>query len=96
MGNTETLVFTHHKRYNNKARKTVSVIHKVLQDIFNEQSFSILVPGLSPRPTPELEAMQKQKNNYLDRYLNLQHYLEIELTEKWMTTWSELKQQYPV
>ena len=82
MGNTETVVFTHHKRYNNEARKTVSVIHKVLQDISNEQSFSILVPGLSPRPNPELEAMQKQDNDYLDRYLNLQHYLEIELTKK--------------
>ena len=42
MGNTETVVFTHHKRYNNEARKTVSMIHRVLQDILNEQSFSIL------------------------------------------------------
>ena len=44
--------------------------------------FSILVPGLSPRPTPELEAMQKQENDYLDGYLNLQHYSEIELIKK--------------
>ena len=60
MVNTETVVFTHHKRYNNEARKTVSMIHRVLQHILNEQSFSFLDLVLSTRPTPELEAMQKQ------------------------------------
>ena len=52
-----------------------------MQDIFDEKSNGTLVPGLSPRPTPELEAMQKQENDYLDGFLNLQHCSEIELTK---------------
>ena len=33
MGNTETVVFTFHKKHNEEARKTVHVLHKVLQGI---------------------------------------------------------------
>ena len=82
MGKTDTVVFTLHKKYNQEARKTIGVLHKVLQGIIDEQSYSKLDPGLTPRQTPELEAMHKQENDYLDGFLNLQHYSEIELTKK--------------
>ena len=82
MGNTATVVFTCHKKLIKEAKKTVSILHRVLQDILDEQSYGALVPGLSPKPTPEFEAMQKQENDYLDGYLNLNHYTEIELSKK--------------
>ena len=82
MGNTATVVFTYHKRYIKEARKTVSILHKVLQDVLDKQSYAGLVPGLSPRPTPELEALRQQESDYLDGFLNLHHYSEIDLTKK--------------
>ena len=82
MGNTETVVFTFHKKHNEEARKTVYVLHKVLQGILEETSYNAMGTHLSPTPTPELEAMQQQENNYLDGILNLHHYSEIDLTKK--------------
>ena len=83
MGNTATVVFTHHKKFNKISRKIVSILHKVLQDILDDRSYGTLVPGLSPSPTPKLvEAMQQQENDYLDGYLNLNHYSKIELSKK--------------
>ena len=82
MGNTETVVFTFHKKHNEEARKTVYVLHKVLQGILEETSYDAMGTRLSPTPTPELEAMQQQENNYLDGILNLHHYSEIDLTKK--------------
>ena len=53
-----------------------------MQGILDNQSFRVLVPGLTLQPTLELEALQKQENDYLDGFLNLQHYSEIYLTKK--------------
>ena len=82
MGNTETVVFTFHKKHIEEARKTVYVLHKVLQGILEETSYDAMGTRLSPTPTPELEAMEQQENNYLDGILNLHHNLEIDLTKK--------------
>ena len=82
MGNTATVVFTYHKKYIKEARKTVSVLHKVLQDVLDDQSYGRMVPGLSPKSTPEFDAMRQQENDYLDGFLNLHHYSEIDLTKK--------------
>ena len=48
MGETGTVVFTHHKRYNKQARKTVSILHRVLQDILNDDSYNLVAVGMNP------------------------------------------------
>ena len=82
MDRTNTSLITLHKKNLKEGTQTLQVLPKVLQGLLSLECFETLGLGNPPQSEPELIAMQKQENKYLDRLLNLKYCTEIDITKK--------------
>ena len=82
MGDTDTVVFTYHKKRHDEAVTTVNKFWRAIQGILLATSFEELGMSPSTAHSPELEAIQKQKSDYLDGFLNLEHCSNLDINRK--------------
>ena len=79
MGDTNTVVFTYHKKRHADTATTVNKFRRAIQGILLANSFEELGMSPSTAHSPKLEAVQKQESNYLDGFLNLDHYSDLDI-----------------